>query len=114
MREISPLIDSDNRLAIVRIDVANNCGLKAGMYAEGHINISRSLALTVPSRALISRDGNNSVFVLHKDQIESRHVTVGNRDHDFVQISSGLRVNEPIVIDGAGFLKDGDYVSVSN
>lgn len=114
VREISPLVDSDSRLATVRIDVPGDCGLKSGMYAEGHININRYLALTVPSRALISRDGDSTIFVLHKDQVESRHITVGNRDHDLVQISSGLTANEPVVVDGAGFLKDGDYVSVSN
>ena len=114
VREISPLVDSDTRLATVRIDVPNNCGLKSGMYAEGHINIGDCLALTVPSKALISRDEKNTVFVLHKNRVESRPVSISNRDSNFVQISSGLKDQEQIVIDGAGFLKDGDYVSVAN
>jgi len=113
VREISPLIDSDTRLATVRIDVPNNCGLKQGMYAEGHINVGRDLALTVPSQAVISRDEKNTVFVLHNDQVEGRPVIIGNRDSNFIQINSGLSQNEQIVIDGAGFLKDGDYVAVA-
>jgi HlyD family secretion protein len=114
VREISPLVDADTRLAMVRIDVPNNCGLKPGMYAEGHINIGTYLALSVPAKSVISRDGKNSVFVLHQNRVENRPIVIANRDSNVVQISSGLQDKEQIVIDGAGFLKDGDYVSVAN
>ena len=114
VREISPLIDSESRLATARIDVPNNCGLKAGMYAEGHINVGKFSALTIPSKAVVSRDEKSSVFVLHHDSVESRQIIIGNRDSDFVQVTSGINEKEPIVIDGAGFLKDGDCVAVSN
>ena len=113
VREISPLIDADTRLATVRIDVPAQSGLKAGMYAEGHINVGKFLALTVPAQAVISRDEKNTMFILHGDQVESRQVTIGNRNSDFVQISSGLSPNDQIVLDGGGFLKDGDYVAVA-
>ncbi len=113
VREISPLVDADTRLATVRIDVPANCGLKQGMYAEGHINVGRDLALTVPSQAVISRDEKHTVFVLHGDQVESRTVIISNRDSSYIQISSGLQNNERIIVDGAGFLKDGDYVAVA-
>jgi HlyD family secretion protein len=113
VREISPLIDADTRLATVRIDVPPQSGLKAGMYAEGHINVGKFLALTVPAQAVISRDEKNTLFILHGDQVDSQQVTIGNRDSDFVQISSGLKENDQIVIDGGGFLKDGDYVAIA-
>ena len=113
VREISPLVDADTRLATVRIDVPNNCGLKQGMYAEGNINVGKTFALTVPSQAVISRDEKNIVFVLHNDKVESRPVAISNRNSDFIQISSGLTNNDQVIIDGAGFLKDGDYVAVA-
>jgi HlyD family secretion protein len=114
VREISPLIDADTRLATVRIDVPAQSGLKAGMYAEGHINVGKFLALTVPAQAIISRDEKSTLFILHGDQVESRQVTIGNRNSDFVQISSGLNANDQIVLDGGGFLKDGDYVAIAS
>jgi len=113
VREISPLVDQDTRLATVRIDVPNSCGLKSGMYAEGHINVGEQTALTVPSQAVINRDEKTSVFVLHQDVVESRQVAVGNRFGDLTEITSGLRPNEAIVVDGAGFLKDGDCVAIA-
>jgi HlyD family secretion protein len=114
VRVISPLVDSDSRLATVRIDVPADCGLKPGMYAEGKINIGKLMALTVPSKAVVSRDEKHTVFVLHKDIVESRQIAIGNRNSDFVQISSGLNADESVVIDGAGFLKDGDRVAVAS
>jgi HlyD family secretion protein len=114
VREISPLVDQSTRLATVRIDVPQGCGLKPGMYAEGHINIGKQLALTVPSQAVISRDEKHSVFVLYKDLVESRPVVVGNHSGDLVEIVSGLKGSEQVVVEGAGFLKDGDSVAVSH
>ena len=114
VREISPLVDSENRLATVRIDVPSDCGLKSGMYAEGHIDLGKDMALTVPSQAINSRDEKNTVFVVHGDTIESRQVVLGNRDSNIVQIVSGLKESESIVIDGGGFLKDGDCVAVAS
>jgi HlyD family secretion protein len=84
------------------------------MYAEGHINIGSITALTVPSPAVVSRDEKHTVFVVHGDIVESRQIAIGNRNSDFVQISSGLSEHEPVVLDGAGFLKDGDRVAIAN
>jgi HlyD family secretion protein len=114
VREISPLVDQATRLATVRIDVPQGCGLKPGMYAEGHINIGKQMAMTVPSQAVVSRDEKHSVFVLHQDVVESRPIALGNRSGDLVEVISGLKGSEQVVVEGAGFLKDGDCVAVSH
>lgn len=113
VREISPLVDQVSRLATVRIDLPNDSGLRAGMYAEGHISLGKYQAVTVPAQAVVSKDEKNTVFVLHNDQVESRQVVIGNREGDLLEIKSGLAVNEPVVTNGGGFLKDGDYVTLS-
>jgi HlyD family secretion protein len=113
VREISPLVDADTRLGTVRVDVPIACGLKAGMYAEGKTDIGKYAALTVPEGAVITRDDKSTVFVLHNNnQVESRAVTVGSRDAGHAEITNGLTGTDAIVVDGAGFLKDGDYVQV--
>jgi len=114
LREISPQIDADTRLATVRIDVPNTAMVKPGMYAEGRINVGKSAVLALPSQAVISDDDKSIVFVLHKNNVESRTVIVGNRNDNLVEIKSGLQLGEPVVITGAGFLKDGDCVALNN
>ena len=113
VREISPLVDNDTRLATVRVDVPGDAGLKPGMYAEGKIDIGGFAALTVPANAIINQDDKHVVFILHNDQVQSSPVSVGSRDSGRVEIESGLNPNDQVVIDGAGFLKDGDIVAVS-
>jgi HlyD family secretion protein len=50
------------------------------------------------------------VFVLKGEQVQARTVTTGIRNTDKVEILSGLRPGEQVVVAGAGYLKDGDYV----
>jgi HlyD family secretion protein len=113
VREISPLIDSDLRLATVRIDLPFDCGLKPGMYSEGQINVGKHSALTVPSQSVISRDDKNAIFILHGDQVERRMIQLGSRADKDIEVTAGVKSSERVVVDGAGFLKDGDYVSVA-
>jgi HlyD family secretion protein len=107
VREISPLVDADTRLATVRIDLPN-------MYAEGQVKVGAYSALTVPAQAVVTRDEKNTVFVLKNDQVEKRTVVIGNRNPQRIEIISGILPSDEIVVDGAGFLQDGDYVAVGN
>lgn len=113
VREISPLVDADTRLATVRIDIPSDSGVKPGTYAEGRIHVGKYEALTVPAESLISENDKPVVFVLRGNQVESRPVVVGARLSDQVEITKGLQPGEAFVVTGSGFLKDSDYVSVS-
>lgn len=113
VREISPLVDADTRLATVRIDLPSDSRLKPGLYAEGHITLGQIMALSVPPKAVIFKDEKSTVFVLHDNQVEARTITTGSRNNEAQEIVSGIQPGDKIVTDGAGFLKDGDYVAVS-
>jgi HlyD family secretion protein len=113
LREISPLVDADTRLATVRIDIPTSAGVKPGMYAEGRIDVGRNAVLTVPALSVISEDDKSIVFVLHNNIVESRTVVTGSRTNELVEIKSGLRLGDSVVVTGAGFLKDGDCVSLA-
>jgi cobalt-zinc-cadmium efflux system membrane fusion protein len=60
----------------------------------------------VPSAAIVEEYGYSEVFVeLRPGEFERRVVTTGVRSRDNVAITSGLRVNERVVVDGAILLK---------
>jgi cobalt-zinc-cadmium efflux system membrane fusion protein len=60
----------------------------------------------VPSAAIVQEYGHSEVFVeLRAGEFERRVVTTGVRSSDNVAITSGLRVNEHVVVDGAILLK---------
>jgi HlyD family secretion protein len=112
IREISPLVDNNSRLATVRIDIPYDpqSGWRPGMFVSGQVDLGEFSALVVPSPAVVDKDGRKIVYVLDNKRVFSREVKTGERAGDFVEIKSGLKPGEQVVITGSGFLKDGDPV----
>ena len=60
-----------------------------------------------------SRDGFQQVYVLGSDQkVKMLKVTVGRRQGDMIEITTGLPADAEVVVKGAGFLTAGDLVKV--
>jgi HlyD family secretion protein len=71
--------------------------------------------VVVPEAAVVSREGRPQVFALADDaKVEQRQVETGMRRDGFVEVLSGLKPGERIVLAGAGYLRDGDLVRVSS
>ena len=114
VRVIGPTSDPSTRNAIVYVDLAPAAQLGAGMFASGRIELGRASALTVPGSALLARDGDSYVFVLGRDgKVAQTKVSVGRRLADRVEIVQGLAAQRQVVVQGAGFLADGDTVSIA-
>jgi HlyD family secretion protein len=87
---------------------------KAGMFARGEFDLGATNALTVPQRAIVVRDGFNFVFRLNPDQrVTQVKVQTGRLAGERVEVLSGLAADAPIVVNGAGFLNDGDVVRLA-
>ena len=115
VRMIAPTVDPQTRSALVYVDLpasaAGNAPFKAGMYASGAFELGTSGALTVPQQAIAVRDGFSYVFRLNADQRVSQiKVQPGRRLTDRIEILSGITGDTTIVVNGAGFLNDGDLV----
>lgn len=84
---------------------------KAGMFARGEFELGATEALTVPQRALVVRDGFNYLFQLGEgNRVSQRKVQTGRLVGERVEVVSGLPADARIVVNGAGFLNDGDLV----
>jgi RND family efflux transporter MFP subunit len=70
--------------------------------------------VTVPKTAVRSADGKSIVFVLNDDRVERRAVSVGLENGDQVELVSGVRAGERVVVDAPPTLKDGDRVRVQS
>ena len=83
------------------------------MFARGDFELGRSSAPTVPQSAIVPRDGFNNVFLLKPDnKVMQLKVQVGRRLNDRIEITSALPEGAQVVVQGAGFLNDGDLVRV--
>jgi RND family efflux transporter MFP subunit len=114
VRTVSPAIDPATRTGTVYVDLPVDAPLKAGMFAEGLVEVGAAPGLMVPARAVVQRDGFDYLFVLRQDStVEQRRITRGTTEGDGVEIVAGLAAADRVVVDGAGFLRDGDLVRVA-
>lgn len=117
VRAVSPGVDAATRTGTVFADLPpgliQSGALQAGAYLEGHIATGADTALAVPAAAVVQRDGFATVFVVDaQSQVQQKQIVTGARDGDFVRVTEGLESGAQVVVDGAGFLADGDRVRV--
>lgn len=109
VENISAAVDPNTRAVVARI-VAPNPGdlLKKQMYVDVTIESGRvSTGLLVPVSAVL-RDDENLPFVylaLLNGGFARRHVTLGYRDSQNYDVTTGLQSGDRIVNDGALFLQ---------
>ena len=117
IRRIAPFFNPDTRMTTVFADIKADSSVQAGMYAEGQIVVDRRTALSVPAKSVVIRDGHNYVFIISNDvrstTVSMRKVQVGQIRGREAQILSGISKGDRIVLQGAGFLNDGDIVRIS-
>ncbi len=113
VRVVSPALDARSRTGTVYVDLPAPGALRAGMYAQGDLVLGARPARTLPDQAVVERDGYRYVFVLGEgDVVEQRRVTLGARQESLVEVIDGVQADERVVVEGAGFLSDGDRVRV--
>lgn len=113
IRIVTPEVDAQTRLGLARITLSPGSGLKPGMFARAAIDAGAQPATVVPTGAVLYRNNKAGVFVLSADNAASfRPVTVLSRRDDQTSVS-GVEPGVRVVVQGAGFLSDGDKVTVS-
>ena len=80
--------------------------------ASGEAPAETEALLLVPANALIRENGKDGVFVLERDTVRFRAITLGPRQAERVGVLSGLQENERIVLSPPTTLADGDRVRI--
>lgn len=110
---IAPALDAATRNGYVYVALNAAKTLRAGMYAEGEFELGMRDALTVPQGAVVIRDGYSYVYQVGKDsRVAQIKIETGRREAARIEVVRGLTADAKVVANGAGFLSDGDLVSV--
>ncbi|MEV0152816.1 efflux RND transporter periplasmic adaptor subunit [Micromonospora sp. NPDC050686] len=81
---------------------------RPGMNALVHLRVREAAdAVAVPASAVFSADGGDAVWVLRDGRADRVPVTVGVQGPDLVQIVSGVRAGDRIVVRGADRVRAG-------
>lgn len=113
VRIVTPEVDPQTRLGVARVTLASGSSLRPGMFARATIAVGAAPVLTVPSDAIVFREGKAGVYVIGpNDAVRFVEVTTGARSGNLVSIPTGLSSGQRVVVQGAGFLGEGDLVTV--
>lgn len=116
VRAIAPSINPQTRYGQVLVDLPNNSGLVAGMFARGTFRLEKQPVpkWALPQSAVMTRDRSAYVFVVDdKSYVRERKVSVGQRHGEQIEIISGLEQGVAVVASGGAFLVEGDVVRVA-
>jgi RND family efflux transporter MFP subunit len=113
VRAVSPGVDAGRRTGTVYASLPAPGALKAGAFVEGRVLTDASPGLVVPAAAVVVRDGFPYVYTVDAQSRAHRvQVRTGERVGADFELLSGIAVGERVVVQGAGFLADGDRVRV--
>jgi RND family efflux transporter MFP subunit len=113
VRAVSPGVDTGTRTGTAYADLPEPAGLKAGAYVQGRVLTDASPGLVVPAGAVVVRDGYPYVFTVDAQSRAQRvRVRTGERVGAWIEVLEGVKAGERVVVQGAGFLGDGDAVRV--
>ena len=106
---IGDIVDPQSRTVPVRVEVPNpKARLKPGMFATAEIvtGASSKQAIMIPSTAIQKIEGKPAVFVQEKDgSFAKRELELGREFGGSVEVKSGLKEGELVVVAGAFTLK---------
>jgi cobalt-zinc-cadmium efflux system membrane fusion protein len=104
---VSPLLNMETRSARVIVALPNPDLLwRPGTFVTAEVQISKdAVKVRVPKTALQTVEGRKVVFVRTAEGFEKREVEPGRSDDDFVEIASGLKAGEEIVVANTFLLK---------
>lgn len=112
--EVNPVLDTSSRSMGVKLvlDPPDN-RIKIGMYCRVKlITDSKTDVVSVPRAAIVTKGGQNSVFVVNGSTVENRPISVGITVDNMVEITSGLIAGNEVVISGQTMLESGSKVNV--
>ena len=113
---VSPAMDEDSKSYRVRVSLDNpDNTVKAGLFAHTSVDIlQRPQTIFVPQSAVLTRNGEQYVFILREDgTVERRVVKIGLLNDVSEEILEGLTEGEKVVLTNQDKLQDGMKVKVA-
>ncbi len=107
---LSPALDEQTRTLRVEGDVPRQGSLRPGLFARARITVTEAeQALTVPGDAILTFAGLEKVITVEEGRAVEKTVSTGRRGPDWVEVVSGLRAGEIVVL-SPGSLRTGQRV----
>ena len=112
---VAPAANGTTGLYPVEINIDNpDHLLKPGMFALSQLILSENTnAISVPINAVIEKDDEKYVFTVDSNNVAHKVVVETGIENDTnIELTSGVNINDTVVIKGQDYLSDGSLVSI--
>jgi membrane fusion protein, multidrug efflux system len=112
--QISPVINADTRTfqSILQIDNEKRL-LRPGMFIKAFIlSEKHDDTIVIPKETVIARQDGKVVFTVENGIATEKKITTGLENTDVIEVVSGLKVNDRLVISGFETLRNKSKVSI--
>ena len=125
VRQTGSYINPNNRSFSIEVDVPNTSGfIKPNLTARVKINdYLNEKALLLPLNVISENaEGQQYVYTAVSESSDTQNnalakrqiITTGKTQGDFIEVLSGLKVGDAVIIEGARSVKDGQEVKIAN
>ncbi|HUT03763.1 MAG TPA: efflux RND transporter periplasmic adaptor subunit, partial [bacterium] len=113
---VNPRVDAKSRSFNVQLEINNSDPdhfLNSGMFTRiALVTGSKPNAVIVPDKALVTVEGKRLLYVVEGSLARSRQIEVGASDDGNVEIVSGVKPGELVIVEGNWALTDGQEVTI--
>lgn len=110
----SDAVDPQARTLRVEADIPNHDGaLVPGLYVEAAFHLPSEGRVSVPAAAMIFTPQGPQVAVVNGGRVEFRKVSIAEDDGNIVQLGSGVRAGENVVLNISNQITGGEKVQVA-
>lgn len=112
--QISPIINADTRTFQSILQINNEKRLlRPGMFIKAFIlSEKRDSTIVIPKETVISRQDGKVVFTVENGIATEKKITTGLETMDVIEVVSGLKLNDRLVISGFETLRNKSKVSI--
>lgn len=97
----------------VIVSIQKNSLLRPGYNVDLKITTAiNEKALVVPFDAIIEKSGHSCVYLIRGDKVQLAKIEIGISDNSSIQVKSGVKKGDKVVINPPQELKDGSEVQV--
>ncbi|MFO1461049.1 MAG: efflux RND transporter periplasmic adaptor subunit [Verrucomicrobiota bacterium] len=109
--EVVPGVDDVARTFIGRIDLPASSELKLGMFGRVRFPTGERWIVEAPTHAVVTRGQLDTVFVVESGKARLRLVRTGRTTERGMEILSGLKAGERVILNPPQNLRDGDPIT---
>jgi membrane fusion protein, multidrug efflux system len=112
--QISPVINADTRTFQSVLEIKNDKRLlRPGMFIKAFIlSEKRDGTIVIPKETVISRQDGKVVFTVENGIATEKKITTGLENMEVIEVISGLKTNDRLVVSGFETLRNKSKVSI--